>query len=249
MPKSAAARTPLPRAIADEVRAYCLANANPERAQKYAKFFVEGYDAYGLDHKNPSWDENKKSWAQRLRAAGPEAFLDAGDLLVQTGKYEEASFAIVIAAELKDLHTPEAFERLGKWFDGGIRNWGHTDVLCGEVLSRFLIEGIVGIDALTSWRDSGFKFRRRAAPVMLINYLDHCSDCRPLLSFLEPLMADTEKVVRQGMGWFLREAWKRQPKPVEAFLLKHRDTAPRLIFQYATEKMSANQRARYKRKK
>jgi 3-methyladenine DNA glycosylase AlkD len=62
-------------------------------------------------------------------------------------------------------------------------------------------------------------------------------------------MMDAERVVHQGLGWFLREAWKQQPKPVEAFLMEWKDTAPRLIFQYATEKMPAQARARFRRAK
>jgi 3-methyladenine DNA glycosylase AlkD len=54
-------------------------------------------------------------------------------------------------------------------------------------------------------------------------------------------------MVQQGVGWFLREAWKRQPKPIEDFLLRHKDTAARLIFQYATEKMSAHEKSRFRR--
>jgi 3-methyladenine DNA glycosylase AlkD len=62
-------------------------------------------------------------------------------------------------------------------------------------------------------------------------------------------MADGERVVHQGLGWFLREAWKKHAKPVEAFLLEFRDTAARLIFQYATEKMKPAERERFRRQK
>jgi len=61
------------------------------------------------------------------------------------------------------------------------------------------------------------------------------------------MMLDSERVVHQGLGWFLREAWKRRPKEVEQFLREWKDSAPRLIFQYATEKMTPAGRARYRR--
>jgi len=53
--------------------------------------------------------------------------------------------------------------------------------------------------------------------------------------------------VHQGVGWFLREAWKIRPKETESFLLKYKDTSPRLIFQYATEKMTPKQKLRFRR--
>jgi 3-methyladenine DNA glycosylase AlkD len=63
------------------------------------------------------------------------------------------------------------------------------------------------------------------------------------------MMLDEERVVHQGLGWFLREAWKRQPEPVERFLLEFKDCAPRLIFQYATEKMPPADKVRFRKAK
>jgi 3-methyladenine DNA glycosylase AlkD len=248
MPKRTAARAPLGRAVAEEVRAFCQSKADPKLAARWARFFTEGYDAYGVDYKDPAWKGHQDKWVERLRTAGPTAFLDAGDVLVESGKYEEASFAILFAKGLPEFHTPAAFKRIGKWFEGGIRNWGHTDVLCSEVLGRFLVERIVSVDDLTEWRGSTFKFKRRAVPVTLIKVLE-AADIARLLAFVEPLMHDQERVVQQGVGWFLREAWKRKPKLVEALLLKHKNTAPRLIYQYATEKMTAEAKARFRKAK
>lgn len=44
-----------------------------------------------------------------------------------------------------------------------------------------------------------------------------------LLDFINPMMMDEEKVVHQGLGWFLREVWKKSPEQVESFLLKWKD--------------------------
>lgn len=205
MPIPAPARRTLAAAICDEVRAFCVANANPERARRYTRYFTEGYDAWGVDYKDPSWAEHQRAWIQRLRAAGPTAFLEAGELLVRSGKYEEASFAILFAADLRDLYTPEAFERLGAWFHGGIRNWAHTDILSGDVLSRFIIDETVGADALLPWCDSEWKFKRRAVPVTLVSLLEHGREPAALVKLLEPLRRDREKFVRQGIAWFDRE--------------------------------------------
>jgi len=236
------------RAIADEVRAYCLRKANPERVRKYARFFVEGYDAYGLDNRDPDWETSRQSWSERLSAAGPNVYLDAGDLLVATGKYEEASFAILFAEDALERATPEVLDRIARWFDGGIRNWAHTDVLCGRVLSPLLERRVAEIGALRTWLASPHKFQRRAVPVALIPLLDAGWDPADLLRLVEPVMMDPEKPVQQGVGWFLREAWKRHPKPVEKLLLQYRSTAPRVIYQYATEKMTVAQRQRFRRK-
>jgi 3-methyladenine DNA glycosylase AlkD len=84
-------------------------------------------------------------------------------------------------------------------------------------------------------------------PVSLIKSLRQYENIQDILDFLAPMMQQPEKVVHQGLGWFLREAWKVYPKPVEEFLFLWKEQSPRLIFQYATEKMTAEQKLRFKR--
>ncbi|MBN2329224.1 MAG: DNA alkylation repair protein [Candidatus Omnitrophica bacterium] len=178
-----------------------------------------------------------------------DEFIHLGDLLIQSGKYEEASFAVRLLDPFHDQFQKNHFQKIGAWLEKGICNWGHTDVLCGEILSKFLVKNIVSLDDLSSWRESSSKWKRRAVPVSLIDLVkssEKIKDIKSLLDFVEPLMHDKDRFVHQGLGWFLREAWKKQPKPVEAFLLKHKDSAPRKIYQYATEKMSKEQKERYR---
>ena len=62
-------------------------------------------------------------------------------------------------------------------------------------------------------------------------------------------MNDKEREVHQGAGWFLREAWKIERNETEAFLYKWKETAPRLIIQYATEKMTKDEKMKFKKSK
>jgi hypothetical protein len=247
MPRSAVARASQGHAIFDEIHSYCLSHADEARAQRYARFFTEGYNAYGIDPKDPEWEPARLRWSARFRELGPQAFMACADRLVRTGKYEEAGFAILIASDLSEFDSRDMFAAIGGWFDcGGICNWALTDTLCKMVTSRYLSNNVVGLTDLTPWRNASYPYKRRAVPVTLVEAIDK-RDLKRWLPFLEPLMTDDQKVVRQGMGWFLREAWKREPERVEPFLLKWKDTAPRLIYQYATEKMTAAERARFRR--
>jgi 3-methyladenine DNA glycosylase AlkD len=83
----------------------------------------------------------------------------------------------------------------------------------------------------------------------MLGLLKQSFDAAALIAIVRPLMTDSEKPVQQGMGWFLREMWKKCPEPVEAFLLEWKDTAPRVIIQYATEKMTATGKARFRKSK
>jgi 3-methyladenine DNA glycosylase AlkD len=231
-----------------EIRSFCAAHADPKRADRYARFFREGYDAYGLPQE--LYEAQRDAWlAAHQERLGLEGFLDLGDQLIQSGKYEEASFGISFIVPFREQWKPETFQRLGSWLETGIRNWAHTDFLCGELLSRFLRDRIVPVAQMAAWRSSPSKWKRRAVPVALLGLVKKPGKVPALLTFIRPMMHDPDRVVHQGLGWFLREAWKVQPDVVEAFLLPFRDSAPRLIFQYATEKMTARDKARFRRQK
>lgn len=235
-------------ALAAEIREYCRSHADPAKAVRYARYFREGYDAWGLmDAKHALWTEMEPAWRERYRSLGLRGFLKAGELLFASGKYEEGALAIHFVRACRDRMDAAALEKLARWFDGGIRNWAHADVLCGEVIAPLLAEGRIPLDAIASWRASPHPYQRRAVPVSMLGLLKGDRAVPPLLGMLRPMMEDPERVVQQGLGWFLREAWKKQPGDVEAFLLEWKDRASRLIFQYATEKMTPESKARFRK--
>lgn len=262
MSKQAAGSARVTKAVFNQIHEYCVRKADPVQAEKYRRFFTEGYDPYGLTDKDPEWKSSRAEWADTLRAAGMDALFDCGDLLMRTGKYEEAFFAILLVSDLPEYDSHEAFERIARWFippEGGqyltgIRNWAHSDILCNEVLSRYLSGKKMRLEDLVLWRDSEHKFQRRAAAVTLCSpmntsrtWLDSAKSYAPMFRLLEPLMSDDERPVQQAAGWLLREAWKRDASQTEPFLLRFKDTAPRLIYQYATEKMDKAKRKEFQR--
>jgi len=237
-------------ALASEIRKYCASHADRKQARRWERYFTEGYDAWGLLDKNdPLWHQKQTEWLEGYRDIGLRGFLKLGEILFRSGKYEEGALAIRFAVTFRDQFDQKAVERLGKWFEAGIRNWAHTDVLCGEIIAPLLESGRVELETLAPWRESELKFQRRAVPVAMLRLLKVKPDAGPLLEFLRPMMTDPERVVGQGLGWFLRETWKKHPRPVEAFLLEWKDQAARVIFQYATEKMAPEARARFRRAK
>lgn len=236
-----------PQSLYTDIIAFCKANADEALVKKYSRYFKEGgYDAYGVSY--VLMQEKVKSIL-----GNPEVDLafvmKTSRLLVPGIKYEESGFALMMVKALKKQYTPETFTGIGEWFNIGIRNWAHTDALCSEIISVFLLKKIVDYKEIGKWKLGVNKFQRRAVPVSLIKLIKETRQVEEYLSFIEPLMLDKEREVHQGVGWFLREAWKIEPAPVEAFLLKYKDTAPRLIFQYATEKMTAEGKARFRKSK
>ncbi len=101
---------------------------------------------------------------------------------------------------------------------------------------------------MKDWRVSPSRWTRRAVPVSLLALIKTVEPSL-LLEFVEPMMLDQERVVHQGLGWFLRELWKKHPTEVEELLLKYKNISARLIFQYATEKMTKEQKLRFSKDK
>jgi 3-methyladenine DNA glycosylase AlkD len=233
--------------LVSEIRHYLAAHEDPQQAARYARFFTEGYDAWGLlDPTHEFWNEKWSEWSERYRNLGLAGFLRAGEMLLASGKCEEGSIAIKFVQARLEQFDPETFTGLGNWFEAGIRNWAHTDTLCSQVIGPLLASGRAGLESIAAWRESKFKYQRRAVPVSMLGLLKTQAQIPPLIEFVRPLMMDPERAVQQGVGWFLRECWKLDRTAAERFLMEWKDRAPRLIFQYATEKMTAEERARFR---
>ncbi len=236
----------IPLELFTEIRQFCEINSDPAQVEKYSRYFKEGFDAYGV---------SKEKFRCKIKSlikdesVSIDLVIETSTLLLPTGKYEETSFAIALLRELKEEFTFDTLKVFDNWFDIGIINWGHTDVLCGDLVGCLIEKSLISLDDFSEWRTSERKYKRRAVPVSFLAYLPIKDDYTDLLEFIDPMMMDTERVVHQGLGWFLREAWKKKPGLIEEFLLKWRNDAARLIFQYATEKMSKEERMRFRRDK
>jgi 3-methyladenine DNA glycosylase AlkD len=229
-----------------QIRSFCQDHVDPLVAKKYARFFTEGYDAYGIEQK--LMERQREFWLEQWKGElSFRNYLDLGELLLKDGKYEEASCAIIFASKFKEAFSQKTLPRFGGWLENGFRNWAHCDVFCGEVLQAFLIKKIVPLKAFAEWRTSPSKWKRRSVPVTLIYALKSGYPLPRLLPFIAPMMDDSERMVHQGLGWFLREAWKHDGPLTEKFLLKWKNTCNRRIVQYATEKMDARMKAKFKR--
>jgi 3-methyladenine DNA glycosylase AlkD len=229
-----------------EIQAFFKKHARPDIITKYTKYFKEGYDAYGIDvityeTQRDVWFE---AWEKKLSY---NQFLELSDELFKTGKYEEGSLAVAFTIKNKKNLDIQAFEHAGLWLEQNVQNWAHADYIAGDLVFVLYKKNIIGMNELKSWRESASKWKRRAVPVSLIKPMKAYGFEESMLEMLNPLMTDTGRVVHQGLGWFLREAWKKDNIAVEDYLYEWKDDAARLIFQYATEKMNPIHRARFKK--
>jgi 3-methyladenine DNA glycosylase AlkD len=159
------------------------------------------------------------------------------------------SFSALLFRHFHKQFTPSTFSVIEEWFEAGINNWAHCDVICSELIALFYKKGLITYQDLTSWKRAANKFQRRAVPVSMIKLLKTHPDFNDFFQFIDSMMMDKEREVHQGLGWFLREAWKINPRETEVFLYKWKNLASRLIFQYATEKMNPEGRLKFRKEK
>jgi len=219
---------------------------NPELVKKYTRYFREGYDAWGIDQK--TMETHRGLWYDQWKKdLSRDQLFELGDQLMVSRKYEESIIAIWILIQLQKVSSDGIMEKAGEWLENNISNWAQADYLSGEVISILLNKDPSLLKELEKWKKSGSKWRRRSIPVSLIKVMKKGYDPEKLLKIIDPMMNDEIREVHQGLGWFLRETWKRHPYMTEIFLFKWKDTCARLIIQYATEKMDKTQKAGYKR--
>lgn len=234
--------------IERDMRRFLKANADQAVITKYARYFKEGYDPYGVDGDKllPKIDEWFKTCEEKL---DHRQLLTLCQHLLSSGKFEEAGIAIHFMAKLRDKYNKSLFNTVGKWFEKYVINWAHCDVACHIVVYSFLADKVVGFKDLLAWTDSPHRWKRRAAAVTMVEDFSKAGTANVprAIQVARKLILDPERVVQQGTGWLLREAWKKSPKKVEDFLLKWKDQAPRLIIQYATEKIDKEKRKKFRR--
>jgi hypothetical protein len=230
--------------LIQEIRAYCLANADAERLRTSQRFFKEEFVGHGLTA--PQLYSKVKEM-QKIGDFDFPTVLESAPILMKRGMFEEISLILLLLNGFWKQFTPETFRTIGSWFSISITNWAHADTLGMLILPKFLDKKILQMNDFSGWLDSPFKFQRRCVPVTLIKHMKKTRQVMTSILFVEKLMADPEREVHQGMGWFLREAWKISPDEVESFLEKWKETAPRLIIQYACEKMTAGNKQRFRR--
>jgi len=235
-----------PEMIFSQTEDFCKSNADEAIVKKYSKYFKEGYDAWGVSSELLN---QHVTGIFAMQGMTPEQVNKISLLLVKSPKYEMTSIACLLLKKIMKQWDSETFLTLEKIFATGINNWAHTDWICSEIIPDMIKKKLVSMDSLKPWRKAANRFQRRAAVVGLIKPMKKASDFKPYFDFIDTMMMDDERVVHQGLGWFLREAWKKQPDPTEQFLLKWKDSAARLIFQYATEKMNPEQKARFRKAK
>jgi 3-methyladenine DNA glycosylase AlkD len=99
-------------------------------------------------------------------------------------------------------------------------------------------------DPLYELARSGVEMERRTAIVATYFFIRQ-DDTADTFALAEILIDDPEHLMQRAVGGWVREAGKRDPERLRAFLDAHAATMPRTALRLAVEKLGADERAHY----
>ena len=123
-----------------------------------------------------------------------------------------------------------------------INNWDLVDRAAPYVVGGYLIDK--PRTPLTKLAKSKNPWERRTAIVSTYFFI-RAGETDETFRIAELLVKDKHELVQKAVGSWIREAGKKDPARLLAFLNKHATTMPRTMLRYSVEKLSAAQRAKY----
>ena len=165
--------------------------------------------------------------------------------LWRSGMAEEGSLAIELYRRFAKQCGPCEFRLFERWIEKYVRNWAHCDGI-----SMFLMRAVFAnhpelAAELPAWTASANRWKRRAAAASLVHEVRAHRQLDVAFQVCHRLRADEDDMVRKGIGWLLKNAYDRNPKPTMAFLLNGQQPEfARGVLRYAAEKMTAADRRR-----
>lgn len=235
--------TPRQQEIFSYCEKYFFAHEDPSQMIKNAHFFRDGYDAYGLTE-----PELKELRDTMLEGFNPDVheIADLAEIFFATGKYEFGSLAFMMLKKHRPRFDRYVYEAIFRIMEKGIENWAHCDLFSQKITPVFLELGIASVEDFAAWRDSSCRWTRRCG-IQTMLYLRDKASPEMLLEFAVPMLGEQDRMAQQGLGVFLRELWKLHSEEVEEYLYVHKEDIPRVVMQFASEKMARDKKKRLHR--
>ncbi|MCJ8344682.1 DNA alkylation repair protein [bacterium] len=134
----------------------------------------------------------------------------------------------------------QQFSVIITWIDQ-ITCWEHSDDL-SKIYAQIVEENPLWIlPHLKEWNLSANPWKRRQSLVSLLEYASKRKKVLTfdeLISFVSPLLKDSEYYVQKGLGWTLREIYNLYPQETLIFLEDNLQNLSSIAYSSSTEKLS-----------
>ena len=155
---------------------------------------------------------------------------------------EEREWALGIIAydwafRVRNQYTEDTFFTFENWLKKYVKDWGDCDDFCTHAFGALLSQNNNLFEHVIKWTEHPDFAVRRAAAVILIYPIKHnkYDQINPYI-ISDTLLNDEHYLALKGYGWMLKVLSESEPERVYAYLLKNKETMPRLSYRYALEK-------------
>lgn len=218
------------------------AQADPDKAAFYPKFFRTGPGDYGEGDQFLGVTVPKIR--QTIKAFRAIEF-DEIQLLLDSPYHEVRMAGVLLMVDRYERENSSIKAKVFRFYlknTSRINNWDLVDVSAHKIVGAHLAGK--DLDQLYKLARSRNLWRRRIAMIATFWNIRQ-GDFEPTLAMAEELLGDSHDLIHKAVGWMLREMGKRQTKLLRNFLDTHASDMPRTMLRYAIEKLSPSVRAAY----
>ncbi|HYA49352.1 MAG TPA: DNA alkylation repair protein [Burkholderiales bacterium] len=231
-----------PHALAREAVRRLNAGADPMKAEGTQRYFKETVKAYGLRAADVRalaaelYGSVKGAW----RVADAVALCD---ILFAAPELESKAVGALVLCRFKKDFPPSFPAKVKAWLAADLLdNWASVDVFCGEAMGAFLADHPDSTAEVKSWAFHPNRWVKRASAVSFIKLARRKEFQDAIYAVAASLFPVDDDLIHKATGWLLREAGKRDPKRLAAFLLEHGRSVPRTALRYAIERFPEAER-------
>jgi len=206
-----------------------------ETQKGYQRFFKENAKFYGVRAAEVR-KIAKKYWKQIESLDKQEIFKLCEDLF-RSDYGEEASIVSFWVPKLTGRFESRDLELFKTWIDKYIDNWAKCDGFCNHTIGNFIQRYPESLEDLKNWTQSKNRWLKRAAAVSLIIPARQGKFLKDIFEIADLLLLDEDDMVQKGYGWMLKEASRKNQKPVFDYVVKNKKVMPRTALRYAIELM------------
>ena len=222
--------------------------ANPKRAKINAHFFKTGKGEYG------EGDQFLGITVPQTRLFAKEQCsnlsLEEIEILLGSHWHEERLLALIILVNrYKKANTPtraKIYKLYLKHIGKDINNWDLVDTSAAYIVGAHLEH--TNREDLYTLATSKNLWKKRVAIIATFFFI-RSGDCTDTLKLCEMFLNEKHDLMHKACGWMLREVGKKDTEILRTFLKKHSQIMPRTMLRYAIERLNAQEKTLWMKKK
>ncbi|WP_128547930.1 DNA alkylation repair protein [Larkinella soli] len=225
-----------------DVKGALLAQADPEKAAFFKRFFKTGPGQYGEHDQFLGLSvPQQREIAKRYRSLPP----DETEQLVRDPYHECRLTGLIIWTNQARGSGEENRRLILEYYlrnRAYVNNWDLVDVTCPEVVGNYLLNKDRSL--LYDLAQENHLWSQRIAIVSTLAFIRK-QQFQDTFQIAELLLSHRHDLIHKAVGWMLREVGKKNLDALEEFLHDHAGRLPRTALRYAIERFEPARRKYY----